>query len=181
MDDDRAGGPYSWVADLVLTRDQDSFSLHSRDAAPFVADHPYLDCKWRSRYGAGKLPVPGEITVNGWTLRGELLARTDLPHSWPSHLSRWEAYIDADSVQHLTLSAPQPGQRFAPHGLGGHGKALTDYFTDRKVPRYLRRGWPILLDDAEIVWIGGHQIADSVRITDGSRRIFHLYWEETPR
>ena len=181
MDDDRAGGPYSWVADLVLTRAQDSFSLHSRDAAPFVADHPYLDCNWRSRYGVSRLPVPGEIAVNGWTLRGELLARADLPQSWPSHLSRWEAYIAADSVQQLTLSAPQPGQRFAPLGLGGHGKALADYFTDRKIPRYLRRGWPILLDDAEIVWVGGLQIADRVRITDRSRRIFRLHWEVTPR
>ena len=181
INDDRIGGPYSWVADLMLTRALDSFSLHRRDATPFVADHPYLDADWRARCGARRLPVPGELAVNGWTLRGKQLARSDLPHSWPSSLSRWDAYIDADSVQQLTLSAPQIGQRFAPLGLGGHGKALADYFTDRKVPRYLRRGWPILLNDAEIVWVGGHQIADTVRITDRSRRVFHLYWEENPR
>ena len=192
--EDRAGGPYSWVADLMLTRSHHAFSLHRRDAAPFVADHPYLDGKWRARNRARPLPAPGEIALGGWTLRGVALHRANLPQSWPSRpprsyseavahskLSRWEAYIDADCVERLTLGAPRPGQRFAPLGLGGHGKALADYFTDRKVPPSLRRGWPILLDGANIVWVGGFQIADSVRITDRSRRIFHLYWEETPR
>ncbi len=179
LDEDRAGGPYNWVAELMLTRTHDTFSLHRQGAPPIFADHPYLDDTWRTRIDVTELPVPGAIEVDGWTLRGEPLTRADLPHGWQSRLSRWEAYIDADRVQRLTLSAPRSGQRFAPLGLRGHGKPLAAYFTDRKVPRPLRRGWPLLLDGAEIVWVGGHQIADSVRITDRSRRILHLHWEET--
>ena len=199
-DDSGAGGPYSWVGDLMLTRAHDTFSLHHRDAEPYIPDHPYLDCRWRARHGARTLPVPGEIVVDDWTLRSEPLARSELPEGWPTRISPWEAYIDAGKVGALVLSAPQPGQRFEPLGLGGHGKALADYFTDRKILRSLRRGWPIVLDGAEsgmistntgdqrrpdpltcqIVWVGGHQIADRVRITDQSQEIVHLYWEETP-
>ena len=46
-------------------------------------------------------------------------------------------------------------------------------------PRFLRPGWPLLLDQERVVWVGGHQIAHSVRITRRSRRVYHLYWEET--
>ena len=181
IQEDRGGGPYSWVADLMLTRAHETFSLHHQRAAPFIADHPYLDGRWRAHNSARGLSVPGAIAVDSWTLRGEPLTRADLAQGWQSQLSRWEAYIDADRVQCLTLSAPRSGQRFAPLGMGGHGKALAEYFTDRKVPQSLRRGWPLLLDGAEIVWVGGHQIADSVRITERSSRIFHLYWEESSR
>ena len=180
-EDSRAGGPYSWVADLMLTRGHDIFSLHHREAEPYIPDHPYLGCGWRSRYGAIALPVPGEIAVAGWTLHSEQLPASDLPQDWPLQVSPWEAYIDADKVDALALSAPRPGQRFAPLGLGGHGKALADYFTDRKVLRFLRRGWPIVLDSGRIVWVGGHQIADGVRITRHSRKIIFLHWKETLR
>ena len=74
-DEDRTGGPYSWVADVMLSRTHDSFSLHHRDAVPLVPDHPFLDCSWRARYPTRKLSVPGEIVVDGWTLRGEAVAK----------------------------------------------------------------------------------------------------------
>ncbi len=195
-EDDRAGGPFSWVADVMLTRTHDSFSLHQRDAAPLLPDHPFLDGRWRARYPTRELPVPGEIAVDGWTLRSEALDISELPHDWaaktrespvPRHRtdrrqpSAWEVYIDAESVTRLQLSAPCAGQRFEPLGMRGHGKALADFFTDRKVPRFLRRGWPLLLDRECVVWVGGHQIAHSVRITRGTRRVNHLFWEETRR
>ena len=195
-DENRSGGPYSWFADVMLTRTQDAFSLHHRDTTPFAPEHPYLDGDWRANNPARRLSATEEIIVDRWTLRCEEVNRQDLRHEWAAkstgsprerpapgerRLSRWEAYIDADSVQQLSLSTPRAGQRFEPLGLRGHGKPLADYFTDRKIPRFLRSGWPILLDGERVVWVGGHQIAHSVRITPRSRRIFHLYWEPTRR
>lgn len=192
----RPGGPYSWFSDLMLTRTQDAFSLHRRDITPFAIEHPYLDGSWRASSPAGVLSAGGEIVVDGWTLRCEEVDRRDLPYDWgekstgsprprtalnKGKLSRWEAYIDADAVQQLRLSRPRTGQRFEPLGLGGHGKALADYFTDRKVARFLRSGWPIVMDGERVVWVGGHQIAHNVRITPGSRRILHLFWEPNGR
>lgn len=195
-EENRSGGPYSWIADVMLTRTQDAFSLHHRDAAPFAREHPYLEGTWLADNPARELPAAGEIVVNSWTLRCEEVNRRDLRYEWAERstgasrllpaqsegrLSRWEAYIDADAVQQLSLSTPRTGQRFEPLGLGGHGKSLADYFTDRKVPRFLRSGWPIVLDGDRIVWVGGHQIAHNVRITPGSRRVYHLFWEPTGR
>lgn len=179
LEEERAGGPYTWVADAVMTRAAGSFSLHRAGAAPFVADHPYLSCDWRSRHGSRRLQIPGEIALPDWTLHCELLARGDLPQGWSARLSPWEAYMGADRVRRLALATPQPGMRFAQLGLGGHGKSLSDFLTDRKVPRWLRSGWPVLLDGAEVVWVGGHQIADRVRITESSREVVHLYWRES--
>ena len=195
-EEDHTGGPFSWVADVMLTRTHDSFSLHHRDAAPLLPDHPYLDGRWRARYPTRELSVPAEIAVDDWTLRSEALDIEDLPHDWATKSrelplprqstdkrqpSAWKVFIDADSVTQLQLSTPCAGQRFEPLGMGGHGKALADFFTDRKVPRFLRCGWPLILDKECVVWVGGHQIADSVRITRGTRSVYHLYWEETRR
>jgi tRNA(Ile)-lysidine synthase len=41
-----------------------------------------------------------------------------------------------------------------PAGLGGT-KTLQDLFTDRKVPRALRRALPVVESDGEIVWVAG--------------------------
>ncbi len=195
-DENRSGGPYSWFADVMLTRTQDAFSLHHRDTTPFAPEHPYLDGTWWANNPARRLSVTEEIIVDRWTLRCEEVNRRDLRYEWAAkstdsprkrpapgerRLSSWEVYIDADSVQQISLSTPRAGQRFEPLGLRGHGKPLADYFTDRKVPRFLRSGWPILLDGERVVWVGGHQIAHSVRITPRSRRVFHLYWEPTRR
>lgn len=195
-DENLTGGPYSWFADAMLTRTQDAFSLHHRDAIPFLPMHPHLDGMWRANHPTIELSAAGEIVVDRWTLRCEVLNRQDLRQNWAEsssssprrrraqgerRLFSWEAFIDADSVEQLSLTTPRPGQRFEPLGLGGHGKALADYFTDRKVPRFLRSGWPILVDGERVVWVGGHQIAHNVRITPGSSRIFHLSWKPTNR
>jgi tRNA(Ile)-lysidine synthase len=41
-----------------------------------------------------------------------------------------------------------------PAGLGG-SKSLQDLFTDRKVPRALRRTLPVVEADGAIVWVAG--------------------------
>ena len=174
------GGPYSWVGGLSLTRTDSAFSLHRGEAAPFPPSHPHLDRRWREGRASIDLPVPGAIGAGRWTLSSELLGRADLAPGWTTKLSPWEACIDAGDVERVVLRAPAPGLRFTPLGLGGRGKALADYFTDRKVPRFLREGWPLLFNADELIWVAGHQISESVRITARSRRIIHLYWEENP-
>lgn len=193
--DDQTGGPYTWVHDVMVTRIRNAFSLHRREALPFVPNHPFLDCVSRRKFPVRSVSVPGELETGGWVLRSAEVERGDLPgvlaarstgspvsgQGLGGQISPWEAYIDADAARELGLSAPRAGQRFEPLGLGGHGKALGDYFTDRKVPRFLRAGWPLLLDGDRVVWVGGHQIAHFARITDRSRRVYHFYWEVSNR
>jgi tRNA(Ile)-lysidine synthase len=55
----------------------------------------------------------------------------------------------------LTVRAWREGDRMRPSGLGGT-KTLQDLFTDKKVPRELRRTLPVVVTgDDEIVWVAG--------------------------
>jgi tRNA(Ile)-lysidine synthase len=54
----------------------------------------------------------------------------------------------------VTVRAWRDGDRMRPVGLGGT-KTLQDLFTDRKVPRALRRTLPVVESGGEIVWVAG--------------------------
>jgi tRNA(Ile)-lysidine synthase len=54
----------------------------------------------------------------------------------------------------VTVRAWRDGDRVRPAGLGG-SKSLQDLFTDRKVPRALRRTLPVVESGGEIVWVAG--------------------------
>jgi tRNA(Ile)-lysidine synthase len=55
----------------------------------------------------------------------------------------------------VTFQAWRDGDRMRPAGLGG-SKSLQDLFTDRKVPRALRRTLPVVeAGGGEIVWVAG--------------------------
>jgi tRNA(Ile)-lysidine synthase len=52
------------------------------------------------------------------------------------------------------VRAWRDGDRMRPLGLGS-SKSLQDLFTDRKVPRALRRTLPVVEAGGEIVWVAG--------------------------
>ena len=75
--------------------------------------------------------------------------------------ARLEARLEGPgdvAVTHLasavTVRSWRDGDRMRPVGLGGT-KSLQDLFTDRKVPRALRRTLPVVESDGEIVWVAG--------------------------
>ena len=53
-----------------------------------------------------------------------------------------------------TVRAWRAGDRMRPLGLGGT-KTLQDLFTDRKVPRALRRTLPVVEVRGEVAWVAG--------------------------
>jgi len=81
-----------------------------------------------ARFGAWEVEAimgAGEVTVSGAALGGAPIVR-----AW------------------------KEGDRLRPVGLGGT-KTLQDLFTDRKVPRSLRRSLPVVESGGEIVWVAG--------------------------
>jgi tRNA(Ile)-lysidine synthase len=86
------------------------------------------------------LPVPGRVRFGDWEVGAAPGAPADV------------------SVTHvaspLTVRAWREGDRMRPLGLGGT-KTLQDLFTDRKVPRDLRRTLPVVEAGGEIVWVAG--------------------------
>ena len=59
----------------------------------------------------------------------------------------------------LTVRAWRDGDRMQPLGLGG-SKSLQDVFSDRKVPRSLRRSLPVVVSGDEIAWVAGVAVSD---------------------
>jgi tRNA(Ile)-lysidine synthase len=86
------------------------------------------------------LPVPGRVRFGDWEVEAARGAPGD---------------VSVSSVEPpLTVRAWQEGDRMRPAGLGGT-KTLQDLFTDRKVPRELRRTLPVVVSGGEIVWVAG--------------------------
>ena len=88
-----------------------------------------------------QLPVPGRARFGDWDVEASL--------------DEGEATVSAASLGALaTVRSWREGDRMRPAGLGG-SKTLQDLFTDRKVPRALRRLLPVVEAGGEIAWVAG--------------------------
>jgi tRNA(Ile)-lysidine synthase len=89
-----------------------------------------------------ELPVPGRARFGSWELEAAVDQEGDVAVS---------ATALGDSA---TVRAWRDGDRMRPLGLGG-SKSLQDLFTDRKIPRALRRTLPVVEVGGEVAWVAG--------------------------
>jgi tRNA(Ile)-lysidine synthase len=104
-----------------------------------------------TRTGEAAAPEPVQLSVPGRARFGdwEVEARVGLPGD----------VTVSDLGPELTVRAWRDGDRMRPAGVGG-SKSLQDLFTDRKVPRALRRTLPVVETDGEIVWVAGVAVGE---------------------
>ena len=77
-----------------------------------------------------------------------------------------EPLLDAEPLARtLTVRAWREGDRMRPLGLGG-SKSLQDLFSDRKVPRSLRRSLPVVVSGEDIAWVAGVAVSEDFRLTE---------------
>jgi tRNA(Ile)-lysidine synthase len=72
------------------------------------------------------------------------------------------------------------GDRMRPLGLGG-SKALSDVFTDAKVPRALRRTLPVVESAGEIAWVAGVALDERFAAEEGAAGAMWLSARQVPR
>jgi tRNA(Ile)-lysidine synthase len=88
------------------------------------------------------LPIPGQVRFGSWEIEATLSAPGDVA-------------VSASALGgSATVRAWREGDRMRPVGLEGT-KTLQDLFTDRKVPRALRRTLPVVEAGGRIVWVAG--------------------------
>ena len=89
------------------------------------------------------LPVPGAVGFGAWEVEATKGARG-------------EAILSGAALgnEALRVRSWREGDRMRPAGLGGT-KTLQDLFTDRKIPRALRRSLPVVEAAGEIAWVAG--------------------------
>ncbi len=99
-----------------------------------------------------QLVVPGRARFGDWELEARLQGPGDV------------AVTDVGPA--VTVRAWRDGDRMRPAGLGG-SKSLQDLFTDRKVPRALRRTLPVIESNGEIVWVAGVAVDERFAAREG--------------
>jgi tRNA(Ile)-lysidine synthase len=101
-----------------------------------------------------ELPVPGRVRFGEWEVEASLAVPGDVSVSGTA------------LGPSATVRGWREGDRMRPLGLGG-SKSLQDLFTDRKVPRALRRSLPVVEADGAIVWVAGVAVDERFAATEG--------------
>ncbi|HEX2070699.1 MAG TPA: tRNA lysidine(34) synthetase TilS [Thermoleophilaceae bacterium] len=93
------------------------------------------------------LPIPGSVRFGAWEVEARAGGGGEVDLS---------AAALGDAV---TVRGWRDGDRMRPLGLGGT-KSLQDLFTDRKIPRELRRSLPVVEARGEIAWVAGVAVGE---------------------
>ena len=54
---------------------------------------------------------------------------------------------------------------------------LSDFFINRKLPRYWRRSWPLVCDQEKVLWVVGMAIGEAARVTASTADVLRLQAE----
>lgn len=113
-----------------------------------------------------QVPVPGRAVLPDarWAVETVIL---DGP---PDHAARnpdpWQVWLDAAAAgRDLTLRPRQPGERFAPLGMDGRTKQVSELMTNAKVPKEWRANWPLLCSPSHVLWVVGLHVDERAALT----------------
>jgi tRNA(Ile)-lysidine synthase len=125
----------------------------------------------------GEVRLPGSdrvLSVEANSSTGPSVEPSSRTGNGPVALVRMDRVRGALAVRNR-----RPGDRFRPAGLDGH-KKLQDFLVDRKIARDDRDAIPIVVDeDDRIVWVAGHRIDETFRVTDGAQPVLLLRLKKT--
>jgi tRNA(Ile)-lysidine synthetase-like protein len=145
------------------------------DDWPQVTGDPAQVWEWE---GKGRLEL-----ADGLTLKGEIreLGGEGVPGDDPAERGvdwvaekGFAAWLSADLAgEVLRVRTPRPGDRIEPRGMPGKTVKLSDLFINHKIPRRLRRRWPLVCVGDEIAWVPGLRVSERYwpRLDSGGR-----YW-----
>lgn len=84
------------------------------------------------------------------------------------------AFMDRDRLpDEIFVRGFKPGDRIQPFGMKGRRK-VKDIFMEMKIPRDMRRVFPVLAADDEVIWIPGYRIAEPYKISPSTRRAVRI-------
>ena len=130
-----------------------------RASASGATGRPRPRCPPRCRCRAGAVSATGRWSASSSRgRRAASSARSTSRCSTPDRLART-----------LTVRGWRDGDRMRPLGLDGT-KSLQDLFSDRKVPRSLRRSLPVVESDGEIAWVAGVAVSERFKVDDRTPR-----------
>lgn len=123
-----------------------------------------------------RIAVPGQTTCKQWGIELTCECLDSVPElaTIRSGSSEAEQFIDWEALRlPLFVRAKMPGDSFLPLGAPGP-KSVSEYLGDAKVERSMRECFPILFDQAGVVWVVGLRLDERVRITERTTRAMCL-------
>ncbi len=86
-------------------------------------------------------------------------------------VNQYTKWFDYDTIEHsLSIRTRENGDYITLDGKG-HRKLLKRWMIDEKVPREERDRMLLLADGNHILWIIGHRISDSYKVSEATRRV----------
>lgn len=84
--------------------------------------------------------------------------------------NKYTEIIDCDKIKGtLCLRTPKPDDTIVINNAGGR-KKLSKLFTDMKVDRFEREGWPVVADDEDVIWLPGLRLSEAYKIDESSKK-----------
>ncbi|WP_171822678.1 tRNA lysidine(34) synthetase TilS [Sulfobacillus thermosulfidooxidans] len=147
-------GQANWPQGVVVTRDNQGWRISRPSSGELLQ---------RAMWDAQVLPRQGIVDLDS---HNRLIIRT-APFQGPrTHVVQ----INKERWPDIAVRPWMPGDRIEPLGMKGHHKKIGDIFTDYKIPRHKRSGWPIIVaasDFHQILGIAGIMSAENARCTPG--------------
>ena len=85
------------------------------------------------------------------------------------------AYIDYDKIKStLSIRKAEEGDTFAPFGMKGRRKLVSDFLTDQKLTRFEKEKQLLVCDGEEIVWVVGRRSSELYRIDNNTTSVVVL-------
>lgn len=93
---------------------------------------------------------------------------------------KYTKWLDYDKIKdNLFVRNRKPGDYFFLEEQG-HVKKLKQYFVDEKIPREQRGQILLVADGDHIVWVVGYRISAYYKVTEHTRRILEIQYDEAP-
>lgn len=160
-----AGKRLSLPGGLTFCVEYDRYLIGKDPAA--LSPFPILE-------GEFPLELPGKTMLPGWNIEASIIDREQMAERG----NKFTAYFDLDKTgDKLVVRSRQPGDWFQPLGMS-QPKKLNEFMIDAKIPQAWRRRIPLVCSPQHILWVVGWRIDDRVKVTDATRRILCLEFEQ---
>jgi tRNA(Ile)-lysidine synthase len=157
------------VEGLLITAVERDVLIFRAESNAWLAAYPQIDAEVL-------LPPGGDVALGEkWVLRAGMPAQAG-SQAWETCAGDPNcACIDLDRISlPLIVRAGRPGERFQPLGMGGKSIKLSDFFTNEKIPRRARAGYPLIFSGDQIVWAPGYRLAHPFRVTESTQTCLTL-------
>lgn len=127
-----------------------------------------------------EVAISGCTPINqNWCLKSTILPIDEVRYIYKNNKNKFAAYLDAKLIERkITMRKWHAGDLYAPLGLSGHSMKLSDFWINKSFPKRFRADWPLIISNAQLIWIPGFQPAFNARITESTKHVFKLNVEE---